>query len=69
LQAVQVVNGHCLSPLVRFTHIACNASALLPTPPQVVSGDGLSYYFDGHHLFVKLVDPGNQETQVGQLAT
>ncbi|PRW44355.1 G8 domain-containing [Chlorella sorokiniana] len=30
---------------------------------QVVSGDGLSYYFDGHHLFVKLVDPGNQETQ------
>lgn len=29
----------------------------------MVNGDGLSYYFDGHHLFVKLVDPGNQETQ------
>lgn len=31
----------------------------------MVSGDGLSYFFDGHHLFIKLVDPGNSETQVG----
>ncbi|KAI3430644.1 hypothetical protein D9Q98_005237 [Chlorella vulgaris] len=30
---------------------------------QVVSGDGLSYFFDGQHLFVKLVDPGNTETK------
>lgn len=37
-----------------------------PLQVQVVDGDGLSYYFDGHHLFVKLVDPGNGETQVWQ---
>ncbi|KAI3428632.1 hypothetical protein D9Q98_007455 [Chlorella vulgaris] len=30
---------------------------------EVVSGDGLSYYFNGRHLFIKLVDPGNSETQ------
>lgn len=39
----------------------------LPSPwlLQVVNGDGLSYFFDGHHLYVKLVDPGSRETQVG----
>ncbi|KAI7839068.1 hypothetical protein COHA_007210 [Chlorella ohadii] len=38
-------------------------SSRYPAGTKVVEGDGLSYYFDGHHLFVKLVDPGNGETQ------
>ena len=33
--------------------------------PQVLEGDGTLYCFDGHHLFVKLVDPGDPDTQVG----
>ncbi|KAL4433088.1 hypothetical protein ABPG77_006515 [Micractinium sp. CCAP 211/92] len=30
---------------------------------QMLAGDGLLYFFDGHHLFIKMVDPGNSETQ------
>ena len=35
-----------------------------PRDPQVLLSDGLSYFFDGRRLFLKLVDPGNSETKV-----
>lgn len=48
----------------------CNpgrASAALLRVAQVVNGDGLAYFFDGRRLYIKMVDPGNSETQASLL--